>query len=80
MLKMLFSKKISNVIWFLPVSEIKKYARAIIWISIAGNKKIRLLTSMFTIFLKKKKKTSTLLFKKQTNKQEKNLMGHKKCS
>ena len=68
MLKMLFSIKISNVIWFLPVSEIKKYARAIIGISIAGNKKIRLLTSMFTIFLKKKKKTSTLLFKK-TNKQ-----------
>ena len=68
MLKMLFSIKISNVIWFLPVSEIKKYARAIIGISIAGNKKIRLLTSMFTIFLKKKKKASTLLFKK-TNKQ-----------
>ena len=68
MLKMLFSIKISNVIWFLPVSEIKKYARAIIEISIAGNKKIRLLTSMFTIFLKKKKETSTLLFKK-TNKQ-----------
>ena len=68
MLKMLFSIKISNVIWFLPVSEIKKYARAIIGISIAGNKKIRLLTSMFTIFLKKKKKTSALLFKK-TNKQ-----------
>ena len=49
MLKNLFSKKITSVISFVPVCEIKKNARVIKGIPTAKNNEIRLLTSMFKI-------------------------------